>query len=104
MFEITWLVKQHPLSSIRPLSVAVEEPAVSSPAPVQSQPPQAEPSPAPPPSHLETSSSSSSSSSSCSSSSSTVTGETEAALKHISEGELLVSVNQLAPLTGTSSF
>ncbi|XP_043998631.1 protein TALPID3 isoform X2 [Gambusia affinis] len=87
--------QKHPL----PLSVAVEEPAVSSPAPVQSQPPQAEPSPAPPPSHLETSSSSSSSSSSCSSSSSTVTGETEAALKHISEGELLVSVNQLAPLT-----
>uniref|UniRef100_A0A096MER2 KIAA0586 ortholog n=1 Tax=Poecilia formosa TaxID=48698 RepID=A0A096MER2_POEFO len=60
--------QKHPLA----LSVAEEEPVVSSPAPAQSQPPQAEPSPAPPPSQL---------------------------VKHISEGELLISVNQLAPLT-----
>ncbi|KAM4724020.1 protein TALPID3 isoform 2-T2 [Anableps anableps] len=90
--------QKHPLV----MSAAEEEPPVCSPAPAQSQPSLAEPSPALPPSPLETSSSSSSSTSS-----STVTAETEAALKHISEGELLISVNQLAPLTeeeGVCSF
>ncbi|XP_041827708.1 protein TALPID3 isoform X2 [Melanotaenia boesemani] len=93
----TWGDTELPLDEERPdehpdihkqslwMSVAEEEPPLCSPLP----PPTIPPAPAPP---------SSEESSSCSSSS-TVTAGTEAALKHISEGELLISINQLAPLT-----
>ncbi|XP_036006963.1 protein TALPID3 isoform X3 [Fundulus heteroclitus] len=98
--------QKHPLV----MSTEKEEPPVSSPPlppPAQPEPPLARPDPALPPSLSEATSSSSSSISSSPSRSSTVTAETEGALKHISEGELLIPVNQLAPLTeeeGVYSF
>ncbi|GLD68913.1 protein TALPID3-like isoform X1 [Lates japonicus] len=78
------------------MSVAEEEPPLSSPLPPPRSP---SPPPRPDPEPRPASPSSSSSPSSESSSSSSVTPETEAALKHISEGELLISVNQLAAMT-----
>ncbi|MED6289974.1 hypothetical protein CHARACLAT_008328 [Characodon lateralis] len=93
--------KQHLVVSVEEEELPVCRPV---PAPAQSQPSLTDPSPALSPRLSETCSSSSSSKSS---SSSTVTAETEAALKHISEGELLISINQLAPLTeeeGVCSF
>ncbi|MEQ2315758.1 hypothetical protein AMECASPLE_025718 [Ameca splendens] len=86
--------KQHLVVSVEEEELPVCRPV---PAPAQSQPSLTDPSPALSPRLSET----------CSSSSSTVTAETEAALKHISEGELLISINQLAPLTeeeGVCSF
>ncbi|KAF3700696.1 Protein TALPID3 [Channa argus] len=83
------------------MSVAEEEPPHSSPHPPPSPsppPPVLEPAPLSPTSSSEDSSSSNSSSNS-SSSSTAVTAGTDAALKHISEGELLISVNQQAALT-----
>ncbi|XP_018530313.2 protein TALPID3 isoform X3 [Lates calcarifer] len=77
------------------MSVAEEEPPLSSPLPPPRSP---SPSPRPDPEPRPASPSSSSSFSE-SSSSSSVTPETEAALKHISEGELLITVNQLAAMT-----
>ncbi|XP_063353181.1 protein TALPID3 isoform X3 [Pelmatolapia mariae] len=78
------------------MSVAEEEPPLSSPHPPPPSLPPAR-SPSPPP---EAGPASPSTSSEESSSSSTVTAGTEAALKHISEGELLISANQLAAMTG----
>lgn len=81
------------------MSVAVEEPLLVSPPPVTPTPQPAR-SPTPPPAPLpgpETPSlapSSSTEDSTSSSSSSTVSG-TDTAVKHISEGELLISYNQL---------
>ncbi|XP_075963441.1 protein TALPID3 isoform X4 [Anarhichas minor] len=101
---LTWGDVELPLDEERPeehldtrsqllvMSVAEEDPLVSSPLPPSSSPPA--PSPSPPPGPRPESPSSSSEESS-----STVTAETEAALKHISEGELLLSVNQLAAMT-----
>ncbi|XP_035767860.1 protein TALPID3 isoform X4 [Neolamprologus brichardi] len=79
------------------MSVEEEEPPLSSPhpPPPPSLPPARSPSPPP-----EAGPASPSTSSEESSSSSTVTAGTEAALKHISEGELLISANQLAAMTG----
>ncbi|KAK9534303.1 hypothetical protein VZT92_009354 [Zoarces viviparus] len=79
-------------SQLLVMSVAEEDPLVSSPLPPSSTPPA--PSPSPPPGPRPESPSSSSEESS-----STVTAETEAALKRISEGELLLVVNQLAAMT-----
>ncbi|XP_017263250.1 protein TALPID3 isoform X4 [Kryptolebias marmoratus] len=100
---LTWGDAELPLEEERPeehldpdkqqliMSVAEEEPPVCSPLPPP--PPKSDgPEPGPP-------SSSSEDLSSSSPSSSTVTAETEAALKHISEGELLISVSQLPPPT-----
>uniref|UniRef100_A0AAQ6IIY5 Protein TALPID3 n=1 Tax=Anabas testudineus TaxID=64144 RepID=A0AAQ6IIY5_ANATE len=112
----TWGDAELPLDEERPeehlethsppllMSVAEEEPPLSSPHPPPTSflPPAPSPSPPPPapdPRPVSPSISSDDSSSSSSSSSSAVTGETEAALKHISEGELLVSVKQQAALT-----
>ncbi|KAM9356091.1 protein TALPID3-like isoform 2-T2 [Pholidichthys leucotaenia] len=85
------------------MSVAEEEPQLSSPLPASppSNPPARSLSPQPKPSPASPSSFSEdlSSSSSGSSSSTTVTAGTEAALKHISEGELLISINQPAATT-----
>ncbi|XP_039905727.1 protein TALPID3 isoform X2 [Simochromis diagramma] len=80
------------------MSVAEEEPPLSSPHPPP-PPPSLPParSPSPPP---EAGPASPSTSSEESSSSSTVTAGTEAALKHISEGELLISANQPTAMTG----
>ncbi|KAM6917144.1 protein TALPID3 isoform 2-T2 [Lycodopsis pacificus] len=101
---LTWGDVDLPLDEERPeehldtrsqllvMSVAEEDPLVSSPLPPSSTPPA--PSPSPPPGPRPESPSRSSEESS-----STVTTETEAALKHISEGELLLSVNQLAAMT-----
>ncbi|XP_031735247.1 protein TALPID3 isoform X2 [Anarrhichthys ocellatus] len=101
---LTWGDVELPLDEERPeehldtrsqllvMSVAEENPLVSSPLPPSSSPPA--PSPSPPPGPRPESPSSSSEESS-----STVTAETGAALKHISEGELLLSVNQLAAMT-----
>ncbi|XP_072221184.1 protein TALPID3 isoform X2 [Leuresthes tenuis] len=81
--------------------VAEEEPTPCSPfrapplSPAASLSALAERTPVPP------STSTEDSSSSCSS---TVTAETEAALKHISEGELLISASQWAPLTEEEAF
>ncbi|XP_055361375.1 protein TALPID3 isoform X5 [Betta splendens] len=85
-----------PLDTLSPplvMSVAEEEPPLSSPdpPPLPSVPPAA-PSPPPDPGPLSLSGSSEDSSSSSS-------AVTEAALKHISEGELLISVNLQAALT-----
>ncbi|KAM6968590.1 LOW QUALITY PROTEIN: protein TALPID3 [Tautogolabrus adspersus] len=80
------------------MTVAEEEPPLSSPQPPPSIPPAPCPPPAPRP-ESSCSSSEESRSSSSSSSCSSESAETEAALKHISEGELLVSVNQLAAVT-----
>ncbi|XP_030574371.1 protein TALPID3 [Archocentrus centrarchus] len=76
--------------NVPPLSSHQSSPAPSSLPPAHSPSPPPEPVPASP---------SSSSEDSSSSSSSTVTAGTEAALKHISEGELLIGVNQLAAMT-----
>ncbi|XP_039993381.1 protein TALPID3 [Xiphias gladius] len=102
--------EEHPDTHRQPLvmSVAEDEPPLSSPlpppplslppAPSSSSPhPGSDPRPASPSSSSGDSSSSSPSSSS--SSSITVTAGTDAALKHISEGELLISVNQRAATT-----
>ncbi|KAM8737768.1 protein TALPID3 isoform 3-T3 [Acanthopagrus schlegelii] len=87
-------LETHPLPLV--MSVAQDEPPLFSPLP----PPAPSPSPPPPPASPSASSESSSSSSSTSSSSSSVvTAGTEGAFKHISEGELLISVNQLAAMT-----
>ncbi|XP_044022437.1 protein TALPID3 isoform X2 [Siniperca chuatsi] len=112
---LTWGDAELPLDEERPeehldthpqplvMSVAEEEPRLSSPLPPPSVPPAPSPSPPPPgpdPGPAPPSGSSRDSSScSSSSSSSTVTAETDAALKHISEGELLISVNQPAAMT-----
>lgn len=78
------------------MSVAEEEPPLSSPPPpLPSVPPVAS---SPP---LDSGPPSRSSSSDDSSSSSSSSAVTEAALKHISEGELLLSLNLQAALTGT---
>ncbi|XP_028251901.1 protein TALPID3-like [Parambassis ranga] len=77
------------------MSVAQEEPPLASPVSPPSPPPPPEPRPASPCISSEDSTSSSSSSSS----SSAVTAGTETALRPISEGELLISVNQLAAMT-----
>ncbi|KAM7376584.1 hypothetical protein PAMP_006308 [Pampus punctatissimus] len=115
---LTWGDAELPLDEEKPeeyldthtqplvMSVAEVEPPLSSPVLSPSPPPPPR-SPSPPPapdprpasSSSEDSSSSETSSSSSSSSSSVVTAGTEAALKHISEGELLISVNQLAAMT-----
>ncbi|CAI5695034.1 unnamed protein product [Oreochromis niloticus] len=81
------------------MSVAEEEPPLASPHPPPPPPPSLPParSPSPPP---EAGPASPPTSSEESSSSSTVTAGTEAALKHISEGELLISANQLTAMTG----
>ncbi|XP_073340428.1 protein TALPID3 isoform X3 [Pagrus major] len=107
---LTWGDAELPLDEERPeehletypqllvMSVAQDEPPLSSPLPL----PAPSPSPPPPPGPASPSSSSesgSSSSSTSSSSSSVVTAGTEGALKHISEGELLISINQLAAMT-----
>ncbi|KAM9707351.1 protein TALPID3 isoform 2-T2 [Menidia menidia] len=81
------------------MSIEEEEPHPSSPVHPPSPPPPL--SPAPAEGSLEPSSSSTEDSSS---SRSTVTAETEAALNHISEGELLISVSQQAPLTEEEAF
>uniref|UniRef100_UPI0037E9B0AC protein TALPID3 n=1 Tax=Semicossyphus pulcher TaxID=241346 RepID=UPI0037E9B0AC len=89
------------------MSVAQEEPPLSSPHPPPCISPAPSPSPPPPPPDLRPaspcSSSEDSSSTNTSSTSNTSSGaetaETEAALKHISEGELLISINQLAAMT-----
>ncbi|XP_011488426.1 protein TALPID3 isoform X2 [Oryzias latipes] len=73
------------------MSVAEEEPPLCSPFPPSAPPPPLSPAPSPP---AGTPSGSSEEPTGSSSSSSTVTAETEAALKHISEGELLISINQ----------
>ncbi|XP_040916683.1 protein TALPID3 isoform X2 [Toxotes jaculatrix] len=116
---LTWGDAELPLDEERPeehlethkqamvMSVAEEEPPLSSPfsPPPTSLPPAPSPSPhlGPDPRAASPSSSSGDSSSSgssgSSSSSSTVTAGTDAALRHISEGELLISVNQLAATT-----
>ncbi|XP_051253889.1 protein TALPID3 isoform X1 [Dicentrarchus labrax] len=114
---LTWGDAELPLDEERPeehmdpdtqplvMSVAEEEPPLSSPLPPPPPSIPAAPSPSPPPlprpasSSSSSSSSSSEDSSSSSSSSSVVTAGTDAALKHISEGELLISVNQLAAMT-----
>ncbi|XP_067469523.1 protein TALPID3 isoform X4 [Thunnus thynnus] len=112
---LTWGDAELPLDEERPeeqldthtqplvMSVAQEEPPLSTPLPPRSPsppPPPPAPDPRPASSSSESSSSSeTSSSSSSSSSSSVVTAGTDAALKHISEGELLISVNQLAAMT-----
>ncbi|XP_033498518.2 protein TALPID3 isoform X2 [Epinephelus lanceolatus] len=115
--SLTWGNAELPLDEERPeehldtrpqplvMSVAQEEPPLSSPS-LPSIPPALSPSPPPPPPPpgpdprpASPSSSSEDSSTSSTSSTSTVTAGTEAALKHISEGELLISVNQLAAMT-----
>ncbi|XP_026164190.1 protein TALPID3 isoform X2 [Mastacembelus armatus] len=105
---LTWEDPELPLEEERPeehlnpdrqpllMSVAEEEPPLSSPLPLPA-PSLSPPPPSPDPRAV--SPSSSSEGSSGTSSSSTVTAGTDAALKHISEGELLISVNQLAALT-----
>ncbi|XP_068593312.1 protein TALPID3 isoform X3 [Cebidichthys violaceus] len=105
---LTWGDVELPLDEERPeeyldtrsqllvMSVAEEEPFLSSPLPPSSTPPAPSPSPPPPPGPGPRPESPSSSSEE---SSSTVTAETEAVLRHISEGELLLSVNQLAAMT-----
>uniref|UniRef100_A0A1A8RLQ4 KIAA0586 n=1 Tax=Nothobranchius rachovii TaxID=451742 RepID=A0A1A8RLQ4_9TELE len=104
--QLTWGDPECPLEEERPeqqldpdkqqliMSVTEEEPPVCSPVP----PPPLQPAPlesrlAPPSSSVEDLSSSISSSSSI-----TVTAETEAALKHISEAEVLIGVKQLGSL------
>uniref|UniRef100_A0A1A8FH89 KIAA0586 n=2 Tax=Nothobranchius korthausae TaxID=1143690 RepID=A0A1A8FH89_9TELE len=104
--QLTWGDPKCPLEEERPeqqldpdkqqlvMSVTEEEPPVCSPVP----PPPLQPAPlesrlAPPSSSVEDLSSSISSSSSI-----TATAETEAALKHISEAEVLVGVKQLGSL------
>ncbi|XP_042337785.1 protein TALPID3-like, partial [Plectropomus leopardus] len=83
------------------MSVAEEEPPVSSTPPATSlSPPPGPPGP-PGPQPGAVSPCSSSEDSSSTSDTSTGTAGTEAALRHISQGELLISVNQ-APVTGTS--
>ncbi|XP_041810325.1 protein TALPID3 isoform X2 [Chelmon rostratus] len=118
---LTWGDAELPLDEERPeehldthpqplvMSVAEADPPLSSPLlPPPSIPPAISPSPPPPGpeprpvstcSSSEDSSSSSSSGSSGSSSSNVVTADTDGALKHISEGELLLSVNQRAAMT-----
>nr|XP_046268461.1 protein TALPID3 isoform X2 [Scatophagus argus] len=90
------------------MSVAEEEPPLSSPPPPPSIPPVSSLSPPPPhspdprpasPCSSSEDPSTSNTSSSSGSSSSVVTAGTDAALKHISEGELLISVNQLTAMT-----
>ncbi|XP_070697779.1 protein TALPID3 [Pempheris klunzingeri] len=85
---------QHPHPQPLLMSVAEEEPPLSSPPPPSPSPPPPSPDPIPvsPPSSSEDSSSSSSSSSA-------VTAETDTVLKHISEGELLISISQPAAMT-----
>ncbi|XP_061599260.1 LOW QUALITY PROTEIN: protein TALPID3 [Cololabis saira] len=78
------------------ISVAEEEPPPCSPLPAPSLPPATAPPCSSPEDPTSTSITSTPSSSSISC---TVTVGTEAALKHISEGELLISVNQTVPLT-----
>ncbi|XP_029349334.1 protein TALPID3 isoform X2 [Echeneis naucrates] len=104
---LTWGDAELPLDEERPeeqmdthkhplvMSVAEEEPALSSPLPTSPSPLAPDPGPGPGPDFDPRPSSVSSSSGESSSSSSAVT----AALKHISEGELLISVNQLAAMT-----
>ncbi|XP_069573199.1 protein TALPID3 [Brachyistius frenatus] len=104
----TWEDTEPPLDEERPdehmdthkqllMSVAEEEPPLCSPLPppARSRSPPHEPKPVSPAGSSEASSSSSSSSSSTS----IVTAGTEATLKQISEGELLISVNHLATMT-----
>ncbi|XP_024126616.1 protein TALPID3 isoform X3 [Oryzias melastigma] len=83
------------------MSVAEEEPPLISPFPPPPPPPPLSPAPSLP---AGSPSSSSEEPTGSSSSSSTVTAETEAALKHISEGELLISINQQELLTENGSF
>ncbi|XP_076605677.1 protein TALPID3 isoform X2 [Chaetodon auriga] len=104
---LTWGDTELPLDEGRPeerldthpqplvMSVAEDEPPLSSPL---LPPPSLPPAPFASPPPLESPSSSSDSSSS-SSSSCVVTADTDAALRHISEGELLLSVQQLAAMT-----
>ncbi|KAM7403956.1 hypothetical protein PAMA_004392 [Pampus argenteus] len=122
---LTWGDAELPLDEEKPeeyldthtqplvMSVAEVEPPLSTPVlpPSPPPPPPVHRSPTPPPSppasdprpasssSEDSSSSETSSSSSSSSSGSVVTAGTDAALKHISEGELLISVNQLAAMT-----
>ncbi|XP_023150358.2 protein TALPID3 isoform X3 [Amphiprion ocellaris] len=110
---LTWGDAELPLDEERPeehldspkqqllMSVAEEEPPLSSPLPPPSLSTARSPSPPPEPEPASPSggSESSSSSSISSSSTSTVTAGTEAALRHISEGEMLISLNQLAAMT-----
>ncbi|XP_070834707.1 protein TALPID3 [Chaetodon trifascialis] len=114
---LTWGDAELPLDEERPeehldthpqllvMSVAEDEPPLSSPLlPPRSLPPAPSASPPPPgpepgPASPSSSSEDSSSSSSSSSSSCVVTADTDAALRHISEGELLFSVQQLAAMT-----
>ncbi|XP_029284293.1 protein TALPID3 isoform X5 [Cottoperca gobio] len=105
---LTWGDAELPLDEERleehlPLliSVAEEEPPLSTLSP-PSLPPA--PSPSPPPPEPNPGAASPPSSSSEDSSSSTVTAETEAALRHISEGELLLSVQQEAICSFSSSL
>ncbi|XP_056152245.1 protein TALPID3 [Lampris incognitus] len=124
-------LKTHAQSRPRPLVMSVEEkePVLSSPSPPPSRlPPQTpssptlsstsaprpEPTQLPPTSSGDSSTSSSTSSSSSTGSRSSVTVGTDTAMKHISEGELIINPNQLLTTTalqedsvsflGTSSF
>lgn len=101
----SWGNIELPLDEDRPedtqprlMSAAEEEPSiqpVALPSPYPPPPLGSDPRPASPSSSSDESSTSNSSDTS----SSAETAETEAALKHISEGELLISVNQLAAMT-----
>ncbi|XP_074547454.1 protein TALPID3 isoform X2 [Halichoeres trimaculatus] len=101
----SWGNTELPLNEERPedtqpslVSVAEEEPFIQpAPSPSLHLPPP--PGPDPRPVSPSSSSDGSSTSNTSDTTSSAETAETEAALKHISEGELLISVNQLAAMT-----